>query len=308
MSTVRVSLIQSPVSSNVPENLNTASAMVREAARSGAQIICLPEMFCCPYNNTSFVLHQEPAGGRIWNALREMARTSRVWLIGGTFPEAEKQRTGNPRVSSRTALHHPAGEEEQQRIYNTAYVFDPEGEQIARHRKIHLFDVDIRGGQRFKESDVFTAGDEITVFDTPFARIGLEICFDIRFEEQTRRMALDGADLVFVPASFNMTTGPAHWELLLRARAVDNQLFLCGCAAARNEQSSYVSYGNSLVTSPWGDIVGRLDEKPGILTLDLDLNRIAEVREQLPLLKARRSGIDDVIRCESSRLSKKTSL
>ena len=271
MELLRAALIQPEVSVNVDENLERAAAMVAEAARNGAKLAVLPEMFCCMYTNKSFRLNKEPRGGRIWSALRAMAADNGVYLVGGTMPEEDG---GN--------------------IYNTCFVFSPEGEQIARHRKVHLFDIDVEGGQRFFESETFTPGDDVTTFDTPWGRIGVEICFDIRFQELARLTALQGAELIIIPAAFNMTTGPAHWELHFRARAVDNQVFMLGCAPARDENGPYVSYGNSIFTSPWGEVLGRLDEKPGILYAEVDFARVASVRRQLPIMKNRRADLYSV--------------
>lgn len=131
----------------------------------------------------------------------------------------------------------------------------------------------------------------MTVVDTAFGKVGVCLCFDIRFPELSRIMALQGAEAIIIPAAFNMTTGPAHWELHFRGRAVDNQLFMAGCAPARDVNGPYVSYGNSIVTDPWGRILGRLDEKPGILVQEIDLDAIKAVREQLPLIKNRRKDL-----------------
>ena len=267
----KAALCQISVVDDLAANLKTASLAVKDAAEKGADIVCLPEMFCCPYENDKFIKYGQPAGGEIWQALSAMARENSVWLIGGSMPELEGER-----------------------IYNTAFVFSPEGEQVARHRKVHLFDVDIPGGQYFKESDTLSAGDEFTVFDTPFGRIGVAICFDVRFAEQFRLMTLDGAQAVFVPGAFNMTTGPAHWELLFRSRALDNQLWMLGCAPARCEGAGYVSYGNSIVSSPWGEVMGRLDEKEGTLLADVNTELNAKVRLRIPILSNRRTDLYEV--------------
>ena len=152
-----------------------------------------------------------PKGGQTWQLLRDTARECCVWLVAGSVPE----RDGDA-------------------IYNTCYVFDPTGTQRAKHRKVHLFDIDVTDGQRFFESDTLSPGQHYTLFDTPFGKVGVAICFDVRFAELFRILALEGAQLIVVPAAFNMTTGPAHWELLFRARALDNQCFLAGCAPARD--------------------------------------------------------------------------
>lgn len=256
-----VALIQMPVTDDKEVNIQTAAGYVQKAARAGAQIAVLPEMFCCPYENSSFVQNAEPAGGFVWRALSEMSGKNHLLLIGGSMPEKEGDH-----------------------IYNTCFIFNSLGQQIGRHRKVHLFDINIPGGQYFRESDTFTPGDSLTVIDTEFGKIGVEICFDIRFTEMTHKMALDGARMVFVPAAFNMTTGPAHWQLHFRARALDSQIYMFGCSPARDETASYHAYGHSIITSPWGDVVAEMDEKPGMLVQSIDLRKIDEVREQLPIM------------------------
>ena len=182
-------------------------------------------------------------------------------------------------------------EREGERVYNTSYVFDPEGRQIAKHRKMHLFDIDVTGGQRFFESDTLTAGNSVTVFDTPFCRIGLCICYDFRFPELARLTVDAGAKVLLVPAAFNMTTGPAHWELLFRSRAVDNQIYTVGVAPARDPDASYRSWGHSIVCSPWGDVLMQADETETVRITALDLDRLERVRKELPVLKQRRTDV-----------------
>ena len=225
-------------------------------------------MFCCLYTNEAFRANAEPAGGPVHTAMAGLARETGLWLVAGSMPEADGER-----------------------IYNTSFVFDPAGRQAAFHRKMHLFDIDVKGGQRFMESETFTAGDSVTVFDTPFGKLGLCICFDLRFPELARCMALAGARAIVTPAAFNMTTGPAHWELLFRQRAVDNQLFTLGVAPARDEQGPYVSYGNTILCSPWGEVLARAGSAPALLLADVDLNQNESIRAQLPLLSARRTDV-----------------
>lgn len=265
---MKLGLCQLPVTGTLSENHAAMRAMVRDAAAQGCEVVCLPEMWACPYENAAFVSFAEPAGGETWRALRDIAADCGVWLIGGTVPELDGER-----------------------IYNTCYVFSPEGAQIARHRKVHLFDIDVPGGQRFMESDTFTPGDSFTVFDTPFGKLGVAICFDIRFAEQFRIMALEGARAIFVPGAFNMTTGPDHWQISFRMRAIDNQCFLAGCAPARDLTASYHSYGHSLVCDPWGRVLSELDEKPGILVQDIELDDADAIRNQIPILKNRRTDL-----------------
>lgn len=262
---MKISIIQMNVKAQKEENLAHARELVHRGAQAGADILILPEMFACPYENSAFLENAEESGGQIWQSLSSMAAEEGVYLIGGTFPEQEGER-----------------------LYNTCFVFDRKGRQIARHRKTHLFDVDVEGGQRFKESDTFTPGNDITVFDTEFGKMGLCVCFDMRFPELSRIMAQEGAKVVFVPAAFNMTTGPLHWEVMFRSRAVDNQLFTVGCAPARDEKGSYVSYGNSIAVDPWGKVLARADAMEEVLVAELELEETERTRAQLPLLSARR--------------------
>ena len=252
---MKISLIQMNVTSDKLYNLAHAEELVRRAACS--DVIMLPEMFCCPYSPGSFVKNAEPEGGQVTHALSRMAKESGAYLIGGSMPESEDGR-----------------------IYNTCFVYDPTGRRIARHRKAHMFDIDVKGGQRFFESETLTAGDSATCFDTPWGRFGVCVCFDIRFPDFIREMR--GIDFLAVPAAFNMTTGPLHWELLFRARAVDEQVFTFGCAPARDEKSSYVSYANSIAVSPWGKVIARADAEETVLTVNVDPNEVREVREQIP--------------------------
>ena len=155
----------------------------------------------------------------------------------------------------------------------------------------HLFDIAVRGGQHYRESATLSPGNKVTTFETEFGRMGLCICFDCRFPELVRLMVLEGARLILVPAAFNMTTGPAHWELMFRSRAVDNQCFMVGTSDARNPAGAYVSWGHSLIVSPWGDVLSEMDEQPGVQITDIDLCLAEEIREQLPLLSARRTDV-----------------
>ena len=265
---MKLSLLQMNVTAEKERNIAHMQDLVRQAAEQGGEVLVLPEMFPCLYDDASFRKNAEPAGGAIWTALRDAAKGSGVYLVGGSMPE-----------------------EEDGKIYNTSFVFSPEGKQIARHRKTHLFDVDIQGGQRFKESDTFTAGRDVTLFDTPYGPMGLCICFDMRFPELARLLALKGARMILVPAAFNMTTGPLHWEVIFRSRAIDNQVFTLGCAPARDEQGPYVSYGNSMLVDPWGRILERAGAGECIITRDIDLDEVERVREQLPLMSARRKDL-----------------
>ncbi len=268
MSKFNVALLQTSVYDNKEKNIENAVKIIKKVAREGADIAVLPEMFCCPYDNSWFRKLSEKEGGPAYKAMSSAAKESGIYIAAGTIPESENDN-----------------------VYNTAYVFDRNGDQIAKHRKMHLFDIDIKGGQYFKESDTFTPGRDVTVFDTEFCKIGLAICYDIRFPELSRLMAVEGAEVIVAPGAFNMTTGPAHWELHFRARALDNQVYTIGVAPARDMEASYHSYGNSIVASPWGNVVNRMDEKEGYLIQEIDLDYVKKVRAELPLLQHIRRDI-----------------
>lgn len=269
MNKVKVAAVQMGTATDKMENVSAVRGYLEQLREYSPDVVVLPEMFCCPYQTENFPVYAEAECGPAWQMLAAYAKEYGIYLVAGSMPERDLE--GH--------------------VYNTSYVFDREGRQIARHRKTHLFDIDVKGGQRFKESDTLTAGDGETVFDTEFGRMGVMICYDIRFPEMTRLMVNDGARVVFVPAAFNMTTGPAHWELSFRARALDNQIYMVGCAPMRAPESGYVSWGHSIVTNPWGEVVGQLDETEGILTAELDLDYEDAIREQLPLLAARRLDV-----------------
>jgi predicted amidohydrolase len=225
-------------------------------------------MFLCPYDNSYFREYGEVDGGKSFKALSEAAKENNIYVVAGTMPEL-------------------SGDD----IYNTSYVFDNNGVKIGKHRKMHLFDIDIEGGQKFKESDVLSYGKDVTVFNTNFCKIGLAICYDMRFPELSRLMVNEGAEVIIVPGAFNMTTGPAHWELHFRSRAVDNQVYTVGVAPARDWNSSYQSYGNSIIVSPWGDVLNKMDEKEGYIIEEIDLDYLEKIRAELPLLKHVRRDI-----------------
>lgn len=269
MSMLKIAQLQLPVPSKKEKALDQARQYCIQAARMGASLVMLPEMFCCPYEVQNFPLYAEEEKGPVWQSCSEIARESSVYLCAGSFPERNSQG----------------------QIFNTSYVFDPSGKQIARHRKMHLFDIDVRGGQSFRESATLTPGDDITVFDTPFGPLGLCICYDFRFPELGRLMALQGARVILVPAAFNMTTGPLHWELTFRSQAVSNQVFALGTAPARDLSASYHSWGHSIAVDPWGKVLAQMDEKAGVQFVELDLSLVDQVREQLPLLRHRREDL-----------------
>lgn len=264
----KIGLCQMKGAFNKKESMATAERFVREAAANGAEVIVLPEMWNCPYSNDYFRDYAEPADGDAVQFMSSLAADLGVYLIGGSIPELEGDK-----------------------VYNTCFSFDRSGTIIGRHRKVHLFDIDVEGGVRFMESDTLTAGEDMTILDTEFCRIGVAICYDMRFPEWFRMMALKGAELMVLPGAFSMSTGPHHWDISVRMRALDNQVYFAACSPARDVGGIYEAFGNSCIADPWGEFIAHTDEKEGIVYGDIDPDRVEAVRRQLPLLKHRREEL-----------------
>ena len=287
---MKIAILQTKVFAEKEKNIRQLEEILASGKTQGADLVTLPEMFACPYETGNFPLYAEAEGGPSWQALSSLAKKYGIYLSAGSMPEAVKAKS--VKAKSKKA----ESPSEKDRVYNTAYVFDREGKQIGKHRKAHLFDINVEGGQSFKESDTLSPGEWIGCFDTEFGKIGLCICYDFRFPETARLMALDGAKVILVPAAFNMTTGPAHWELMFRQRAVESQCYVIGTAPARDPDSSYISWGHSIAVDPWGTILTQMDEKEGIRIIEIDLDYADKVRRELPLLVHRRTDLYELRR------------
>ena len=273
MTNVKIALCQMNVIDNKDENLKKATSMINQSVEDNPDFVVLPEMFNCPYSNDKFIEYaEEEKTSKTLSKISQLAFENKVYILAGSIPEKENGK-----------------------LYNTSYLFDKTGEIIAKHRKMHLFDIDVKGKITFKESDVLTAGDDFTIADTEFGKIGIGICYDVRFPELARIMAQNGAKILFYPGAFNMTTGPVHWELLFKSRALDNQVYCVGVAPALNEDASYHSFGHSIITSPWGEILAEADEKENLIISEIDLSEIEKIREELPLLKNKREDLYEII-------------
>ena len=277
---IKTAVLQTKVFAEKEKNICQLEEILASGKTEGADLVTLPEMFACPYETGNFPLYAEPEGGPSWQALSSLAKEYGIYLSAGSVPELVKAETPG----------------QKDLVYNTAYVFGRDGKQIGKHRKAHLFDINVEGGQCFKESDTLSPGQWIGCFDTEFGKIGLCICYDFRFPETARLMAQDGAKVILVPAAFNMTTGPAHWELMFRQRAVESQAYVIGTAPARDTKSSYISWGHSIAVDPWGKILAQMDEKEGIRIVELDLDYVDKVRQELPLLIHRRTDLYELRR------------
>jgi len=260
--TLRVAAVQTVSGGDVAANLAQAEPLVAAAAARGARLIVLPEYFgILGERATDKLAAREEEGTGVQQAwLGRMAHSLGVWLVGGTVPLA-------------------CGDAD--RVRSASLVYGPDGTRVARYDKIHLFAF-ARGDERYDEGRTIEPGTAAVAFDAPCGRVGLSVCYDLRFPELYR--ALGELALIVVPAAFTATTGAAHWHLLLRARAVENQCYVLAAAQGGEHPNRRRTYGHSLLIDPWGDIVAELDEGPGIVVGDVDPARIAEVRAQLPAL------------------------
>jgi len=263
--------VQMGVKQNKAANLQQAGRLVTAAADNGAKLVALPECFNCPYGNKFFPEYAESIPGESTQFLSEIARKNNVWLVGGSMPERDGDK-----------------------IYNTATVFNPSGDCVAKHRKVHLFDINVPGGIVFKESDTLSPGGALTTFEVAGIKIGLGICYDIRFPEMASLYNKMGCQLLLYPGAFNMTTGPAHWELLQKGRAVDNQCYVMTVSPARDTAADYIAYGHSMAVDPWGCVVAEADEHEEIVYAEVDTNEIASIRANIPLSKQRRTDLFDI--------------
>lgn len=267
----RLVLCQFLVGMSKENNLAKASSFVRRAAEAGGKVIVLPECFNSPYSTKYFAEYAEdisnPSSPSVL-ALKQMAISNQVYLIGGSIPEVD-----------------------QGKYYNTCICLNPLGEIIGTHRKVHLFDIDVPGKITFFESEVLSPGNQATVIETEYCKIGIGICYDIRFPEYAWTLSKENnVGLLVYPGCFNMTTGPKHWELLFRARAVDNSIYIAGCSQARDVEFSYVSWGHSLVVNPDG-AVEQVDEKETILVKDITFQDMENSRNSIWSRKQKRFDV-----------------
>jgi len=277
LKSVKLALCQIKVGSDKVLNIRNAAKAIDTTIP--AKLVILPECWNSPYSTASFPTYAEhiPAIGDIpdpeispsISMICQKAKDLDIWIVGGSIPEREGDK-----------------------LYNTSVIVNANGEIIGKHRKIHLFDIDVPGKITFKESDSLSPGNTPTVFSSPWGMIGVGICYDIRFPEYAIWMRQLGAKIIIYPGAFNMVTGPAHWELLQRARAVDNQVYVATCSPARDETSGgYIAWGHSTVVSPWGEIVSKAGPGEETIFADLDLDNVETMRENIPCWKQKRTDL-----------------
>jgi omega-amidase len=295
-SMLRVALCQFQVTDDKSANIQTCAEYLDRAAAQGAQLVVLPEIWNSPYATAAFAAYAEHvpncAGPNDESTtttpvtvskspsvdlIRTKAMQHGLWIVGGSIPERDA--AGN--------------------LFNTCVVYSPTGALVAKHRKVHLFDIDVPGGITFFESDTLSPGSTVSSFATPWCHVGIGICYDIRFPEYAMLLAKTCKILIY-PGAFNMVTGPAHWELLQRGRAVDNQCFILTASPARSppppptatsDYPHYTAWGHSTAVSPWGDVIATTDESAGIVVADLDLDKVDTMRRNIPVRNQKRSDL-----------------
>ena len=262
---MKIAAVQMISGPEVAPNLAIARRLIAEAAAAGAQFVALPEYF--PLIGASdgdrLAARERDGSGPIQDFLATAAREHGIWLVGGSIPLFA---------------------DDAAKLRNSSLAFNPQGERVARYDKIHLFGFR-KGAESYDEAATIERGDQVVTFDTPLGRVGLAICYDLRFPELFR--AMGALDLLVLPAAFTETTGRAHWEMLLRARAVENQCYLLASAQGGLHPTGRMTHGNSMVVDPWGEVLARMDKGEGVVIAEFDPQRIADTRASLPALKHR---------------------
>ena len=275
---ITVAAVQFQPGKSIQQNLDNASVFIQRAVDRGAQLVVLPENFAhlgCT-NLTAIGLAESSPQGEVRQFLSSQARQRGIWLVGGTVPISDSSSTS-------------------QKPFARSLLFNPHGEQCSYYDKIHLFDIqldssDLNEGQQsfYCESDNFSAGSTVVVAETDLCALGMSVCYDLRFAELYRQLADCGAQLVTVPAAFTAATGRDHWLLLLRARAVENQLFVIGANMVDRDHPCRALWGGSAIIDPWGNVLASLDDKPGVAVAEIDLSRLHEVRARMPVAQHRK--------------------
>ncbi|WP_137928026.1 carbon-nitrogen hydrolase family protein [Cupriavidus sp. 2SB] len=266
-----VAAIQTVTGTSLDDNLARADALIAEAARGGAQLVLLPEYFCMMgrHESDKVAIREQDGDGPVQRFLTDAARRHRLWIVGGTLPMW-------------------CGDDK--RVYNTSLAFDPHGKRVARYDKIHLFGFK-KGTEDYDESRTILAGKTPVSFDAPCGRVAMSVCYDLRFPELYRGLAAGkggpGLSLILMPAAFTYTTGQAHWEILLRARAIENQCYVLAAAQGGKHENGRRTWGHSMLVDPWGELMGVLPEGEGVVSGVIDPSRLAEVRQNLPALRHR---------------------
>jgi predicted amidohydrolase len=265
-----VAVLQMNSGEDKSANVETALRLIDQAAATGARLVVLPEIWTYLGDESGNRENSESIPGPVTEALSARARLHGIYVHGGSMLE---KRAGEPK------------------LFNTTVVFDPSGDIVAQYSKIHMFDVVLDGVAAYQESNTVQRGEEIVTFDMDGVTVGLTICYDLRFPELFRILALKGADLIVLPAAFTMTTGKDHWEVLIRARAIENQVYMVSCGQFGPDSSGKWCYGRSLIADPWGTVLGTAPDREYVLRATVDLDYLRKVRRQVPSVQNRQADV-----------------
>ncbi|WP_073048249.1 carbon-nitrogen hydrolase family protein [Dethiosulfatibacter aminovorans] len=269
MEKLRIGLGQLNTKDDVERNLETIKDITEKCAAEGAKLVVFPE--CSTYlSDKNMIEHAEFLNDNIINTIRRIAVKNNVYIHNGSFLEKD---------------------ESEEKVYNTSVLINPKGQIETVYRKIHLFDVDIPGIVNEKESDIVKNGNEVVNAVTEIGCFGFSICYDLRFPELFRKLTEKGAKIIFVPAAFTLYTGKDHWEVLLRSRAIENQVFIVGVNQFGERPIGKISYGNTMVVDPWGTVIARAKEGVGYLMADIDMNYLENIRKTIPCLEHKRDFV-----------------
>jgi predicted amidohydrolase len=267
----RIACVQMTSTHDVQENLDVAKKLLEEAVTAEARMVVLPEMFAIMgMDQIDKVKHRETEGqGPIQDFLRTEALRHGIWLVGGTIPIATRHDTGKARAAT--------------------LVIDDQGKVVARYDKVHLFDVQLRSSQEaYAESETTEPGDKVVVVPTPFGRLGLAVCYDVRFPELFRRMHAEDVEIIALPTAFTFTTGAAHWDVLVKARAIENLAYVVAACQTGTHPNGRKTYGHSMIVNPWGDTKASLPQGVGVIVADINLDYVHQVRQDFPVLAHRK--------------------
>ncbi|MBS0286229.1 MAG: carbon-nitrogen hydrolase family protein [Proteobacteria bacterium] len=268
---MKVAALQVASGKDLQNNMVMACEMIEQAAKQGAGLIVLPENFL----TLGLRVDQqqkaiEPYGhGPIQQQMQSLAKKHRIWLVAGTLLIQGKN----------------------ERPHSATLVYNPQGECVGRYNKMHMFDVVVENKEEYKESDIIAPGDDIVVVDTPLGKLGLAICYDLRFPELFRALMLKGAEILLLPSAFTVQTGKAHWEVLIRARAIENLCYVIAPGECGHRHDGRPTYGHSMIVGPWGDILASANGEPSVIVAEIDLLKLAQIRQQFPSLKHIRKNV-----------------
>ncbi len=266
----RIAAVQMASGPNVNANLLEAERLIKQAAEAGAKLVVLPENFALMgmSEHDKVKIREADGSGHLQDFLSEAAARHGVWLVGGTVP-----------LSAHDA----------NKVTASSLLYDDKGKRVARYDKVHLFDVLItESDERYNESETTESGNSVVVVDTPFGKLGMAVCYDLRFPGLFRSLVEQGAEIITIPSAFTAITGKAHWEVLVRARAIENQCFVVAAAQGGYHANGRETFGDSMLVDPWGVVLNRLTRGPGVVVSDIDIERLREIRRSFPVLEHRK--------------------